>query len=338
MNEHDYALIIGFTDYDPSRMGLNTLAGPANDMAAIREWLEDASGGDVPPANIETIPSEPGLQPCQYSIDDKLLSLVTLADRNSGDDARRFYFFYCGHGQTDSLGDREDTALCLPSWTKVKRHRALSSHEYAEYLRTRTSFSETWMFLDCCRVKEVRAEGFRPTIDSSRIKNTTSESFTAFAASALSQAFEDVNAAEPQGHFTKVLIAGLRGGAMNKQGKVTIESLKSYMNSELPVVSSQQPQFLSGFNQAESDVVIVDLSASAPAGTVNVTLSAGLTAPVQLQDSNFATLGKYGANDIPGQHSARLAPGLYSLISGNHPPQEANFRISQDGETVDVTF
>jgi len=338
MSIHDYALVIGFTDYDPSRFGLNSLSGPANDVAAIRDWLEDPNGGDVPAGNIETFPAYPGLDPSQYAVDDTLLSLVEKARTESGNDARRFYFFFCGHGQTDTAGAREDTALCLPSWTKLKRHRALSSMEYAEYLRSRTAFQETWMFLDCCRTKAVKAAGFRPTIDSSALTNKTSGSFTAFATSAMSEAFEDIAATNPQGHFTKVLISGLKGAAMDSRGRVTVASLKNYMNVELPSVSNQEPHFLTGFSDPDSRVVIVDLSGSAPTGTVNLSLSAGTTAPVQLQDTDFNALQQYDAGDIPGQHSVQLSPGLYSLVSGDTPPTVVNIRVSHDGETIDVTL
>ncbi len=338
MGSHDYALVVGFSDYDPSHYGLDSLAGPANDVAAIRDWLEDRDGGNLPSANIVSFPVHSRLDASQYAVDDALLSVIEKAKTSSGTSARRFYFFFCGHGQTDSAGFREDNALCLPSWTKVKRHRALSSMEYAEYMRTRTDFQETWMFLDCCRTKAVKAAGFRPTLDSPALTNKTSNSFIAFATSAMSEAFEDTGAANPQGHFTKVLIQGLKGAAMNPQGLVTVESLKTYMNGELPSISRQKPRYLNDFTLPESQVVIVDLPTGAPQGTVNITLSAGITRPVHVQDTDFNPVRQIDAGQVPSQHRLQLPLGLYSLVSSDRPPTIANIRVSYDGETIDVTL
>lgn len=337
MNHHDYALLIGFSHYDPGDRGFSSLQGPPNDLTLFESWLTNPNGGHLPRQNIATIQSTPHHGPNQYRLDDTLLRLIKQSNAVSNGQQRRFYFYYSGHGQTDPRGKLSDTALCLPSWTTIKRHRALSALDYIEYLKSKTEFDETWMFLDCCRSKALSAEGFRPTLDATSPGNLTGETFAAYASGNFSQAFEDTTGPKPTGKFTKVLVDGLNGGALDPAGRITIDSLKSFLNTELPKISNQTPSYHSSFTLPDSQVVLVDTSGTTPMGTVTVNLTAGAD-PQTIKDGILNTVFTFDPGDVGGSPSVQLPLGLYSVESAAPAKQPKTFSIRYDGEAIDVDF
>ena len=52
MNERDHAIVVGISRYGSLRPELE---GPERDARAFADWLRDAEGGAVPPANVKVI-------------------------------------------------------------------------------------------------------------------------------------------------------------------------------------------------------------------------------------------------------------------------------------------
>ena len=116
LQSNDYALVIGINHY-PRYQPLN---GPIEDAKRMYDWLSDQNtGGGVPELNRRMVLSElqPGQTrptPVQEDVDDALMYLLDRAQNEAGGKARRFYFYFAGHG----LGlNTSEVGLCMPSWS-----------------------------------------------------------------------------------------------------------------------------------------------------------------------------------------------------------------------------
>src|SRR5215204_2094448 len=98
MSADDFAILIGINEYPRLGEG-NTpasLAGPANDVAAVRKWLMDPSGGGISdPLRIVTVtcptPMPPSAEPSVDALEQALIDLDSQAKKNSMRIGRRLY-------------------------------------------------------------------------------------------------------------------------------------------------------------------------------------------------------------------------------------------------------
>lgn len=238
----DYALVIGINHYPESR----PLRGAIGDAQAIKKWLiDDEIGGGLPPVNCKFIPSkENPLQPLKDVIDN---ALQEIWEQSNEGNARRFYFYFSGHGQTKQI---DDVALCLANWSRNRRHAALSSHKYLNFIIHSTGFMEIIFFLDCCRIRTVGAQGLGSELSCPKPREDAGQkrSFIAYASEFQNPAYEaevagtsklDDEGPVVRGHFTKALLAGLYGGAARQQGGVPASALKKYLEAEVPRIAKE---------------------------------------------------------------------------------------------------
>ena len=246
MNE-DFALIIGINDYTPlSESGLMTLGGAINDANHFEAWVTKPDGGNVPSANCFKIISVPiPLQPIQEEIDTTITDMINLIETRGGS-ARRLYFYFAGHG-LGSLGNTSDTALCLATWSELRRNTALSSEAYKDVIRQFGYFEEIIFLVDCCRITKINVNpmhpSFAPPMPSPSAGRT--KLFVGYATQYQDQSFEiEVGGSEMRGVFTKALIDGLNGAAANQNGIINADSLRDYLILQTPIEAQKQ-----GFKQ-----------------------------------------------------------------------------------------
>src|SRR5262249_30585963 len=146
------------------------------------------TGGGLPSKNVKLVTSaQDPLSPNQREIDQALHYLLQLAGKNNG--ARRFYFYFSGHGHVDD-DLRDEVALCLPHWSRTARNAALSSQRYYGYILKCTKFVEVIWLLDCCRVKQVAAIGKPTDYDCPLSLGGNRRTLRAYASEYLKPAFE----------------------------------------------------------------------------------------------------------------------------------------------------
>lgn len=269
----DYAIVVGIQHYPEYR----SLQGPVADARMFARWLrEDPFGGGLPMVNCKLILSSPEKPPVpvKYQID-KAVGQIRAAS-NAG--ARRFYFYFSGHG----MGTNElDLALCMASWSRNTARAALSSSGYINLFLALGNFQEVVFLLDCCRVREIAVKGQDP--DDSVVKPAGStgavNSWTAYATEFGTPAFEKKLAEEesqalppgPRGHFTEALMEALCGGATGPVRGVTAERLESHLKKRTTEIARDhghdqnarvRPDLRAGANlvfgdyPAESNVVV----------------------------------------------------------------------------------
>lgn len=257
MPEHvgHYALVVGIDHYPRFR----SLKGARKDAEDFHAWLIDPDGGGVPPENVKLVLSkEDPLRPIHDDIDDALEGILLKARR--GDGKKRIYLYFSGHGLGRSnLG----ADLCLASWSKLQRARALDSSGYLKLLMGCGCFREVIFLLDCCRVREVRAHALPPGIDLPAPGDDAPNcrSFIGYATEFMSAAYEvetgQTNGkSDVRGHFTRALMDALKGAAAELTGGVRASKLKEYLEVNTPLIAKanshiQKPEVVNGLDAAE---------------------------------------------------------------------------------------
>lgn len=241
--KEDFALIIGINDYTPpAANGLKTLGGAIRDANDFEEWVRDSNGGNVPPENCKKIISNPTpLQPIQKEIDDAYLELDALIS-NDIKQARRFYFYFAGHG-VGLMHVTKEIALCLANWSEKRRNEAIGAELYKETFNQYGYFDEIIFILDCCRNTKVNINpahpSFSPIMQGKNAGKT--KFFIAYATQYQDQAFEvEEENSEMRGVFTKVLLDGLKGDAPTENGVITADGLKDYLIKHTPIEAQKK--------------------------------------------------------------------------------------------------
>jgi len=261
----DYALVIGFNDYPHYGANGRPLRGAIHDAEAFGRWLTDKTvGGGLPDENCIVLKSslltaDPP-QPRKQQIDD---ALNTIWKRSGKTGARRFYFYFSGHGQTQSV---DELALCLPHWAPDREAAAISYAEYRRFILECMKFSEVVFLMDCCRSRKIGARG-QVSENTCPKPHEAAGGTLVFAGQATEfqeQAFEGENPQpigdeEPvvHGHFTEALLAALRGGAARNGGGVPASELWTYLLKVVPRIAMrhghiQKPR-IDPFNIAPGD-------------------------------------------------------------------------------------
>ena len=324
----DYAIVVGIQHYPEYR----ALQGSAADAKAFAHWLsKDPFGGGLPEDNCKLIVSgpDPPPVPVKAQVDDAVGEIM----KASAKGARRFYFYFSGHGMSD---DDLDLALCLANWSSSRRSAAMSYTGYFKFFIKLGNFKEVVFLLDCCRVREISVHGADPehnVVKTSKAAGGVS-TLTAFAAEAGDPAYEAKLAeleaqgrhSTAYGHFTEALLEALRGGAAGPQNGVTSQRLEEYVKKRTAEIAEKHehrqdarviPNIKYGVNMifgdypAASEVVIeFEPPRAAPVtlfGPRAEEIKSGLadTGPWHLQ----LTAGKYCLNEAGSDKFFRVRGG-----------------------------
>lgn len=329
----DFALIVGINDY-PNFRPLN---GAINDAEDFRDWVLAKDGGNVDPQNCRFIPSSGNpLKPVQDDVDAALLEFKNQLGAGKG---RRFYFYFSGHGVGETYND---TAACLGKWSNDYRRAGLDVPKYAELIAQSGKFPEIAVFLDCCRVRLINAGGLKPMLDWVRPAEDAgvTRMFRAYATEFQSLAYEaaiatgDLNTY--RGHFTRALLAGLRGGAAVASGGVPASRLKTYLEKWTPILAKehdqdQKPQVENGFDGIQDPI----FGAAKPEWNVRITFKPERHGDMIVEDGDLNIVRQGDAATGPWQVPVR--PGL-AVVRDAGTGEEKPFRILPGKEAVDVLF
>jgi hypothetical protein len=232
----DFAVVVGVARYpELSAEGVAVdLDGPNNDALAVHDWLVDPDGGQLDPANVRLIRSadfdpidldDP--QPAKARIERELKWVEQQTEQVAGN---RLFLYFSGHGFSPVL---EEGALFTAEATQ-NSPEYVYAHAWMRWFRKAQRFRETVLWMDSCMNYEqsipVNEVLMRPKIGT----GVPGPAFIALAAqtkSALERVMPDGRA---HGVFTWTLLQGLRGGAADERGRITGESLRSFLYTVMP--------------------------------------------------------------------------------------------------------
>lgn len=356
-NENDYALVVGIDHYP----GYENLHGAVDDAKDMVRWLcAEPDGGGLPTENCKAVYSVPNpAHPIQDEIDDALLEILHAVGNN--EPARRLYVYFSGHGMAPS---KLVTGMCVANWSLDMRNRALNSQKYLDVLLTSGKFREVIMFLDCCRVRMVAAEGQGPANPNlvPGAKSPKSRSFLANATEFLNKAYEAAVSGPPganppaagptvRGYFTRALLEGLRGAAAVAPAGVPASELKKYLEWRTPELAlkngiEQEPEILNGLPSIQEPVFGSAKPPGGPAGagtplapTVPLpgTLGVRNVFPLELRTSRPSTNVKIlderqkvvFEGTVHASHQLSLPRGRYRIL-GQRAGYTAELRVHLD--------
>jgi Caspase domain len=258
----DYALVVGIQRYGDSEF-LEPLDGPKNDVRRFLEWLSSPAGGYVPETNVKPyvlLSDAEGRTPTAGEIVEAVKKLLALApgDQRIG---RRLYIFFAGHG----VGPDLDDAGLLTVEATEDAPAYIEGRLYANLFRGRAVFDEVVLMMDCCRgfdgdlpasifpIKRKRDAG-----GAAKVRRFYAYA-TGFGKVSREKEFDD----EVYGIFSYALMAGLNGGAIDGEGRITGPSLERYIKKKM---GEQRPDI-----RCDSELVIAD---GFPPATVSITVQA----------------------------------------------------------------
>jgi hypothetical protein len=341
MAANDYAILVGITRYP--RLG--NLQGPENDAVCMHDWLIDQHGGQVPRDHITLIRSSDysdhsdplQARPITADINLAFERLLDESRRQGGEVGRRLYIFLAGHGFAPHL---EEVALLMANANRWRPNHYIPGRQYARDFRGAALFREVVLLMDCCRHVRSHVPLFpSPWGELEYIPEADVRHFYGFATEWSRAAREHMvsSSGAVQGIFTQAVLAGLRGGAVDKQHRITSTSLEAYVQQyieqHIPAEEYHYPQF---DYMRHADIVFAEQIE--PARTRVCITFAQSDEHIQLicLDQELQTIARHMVQTSTWEFS--LQPGLYMIAAQTDLDRRQIFCVTGAEEEICVRF
>jgi Caspase domain len=277
----DFAVVVGVARYPQlSAEGVTAdLEGPDNDAQAVRDWLVDPEGGQLDQDNVKLIrssefdpldPEDP--QPAKHRIERELNWVEQQTQQTPGG---RLYLYFSGHGFSPVL---EEGALFTAEATQVGP-AYVYAHAWLRWFRRAQRFRESVLWMDCCMNYQQSIPVAEVLMRAQIGTGVPGPAFIALAAQTKNALESTMPDGQVHGVFTWTLLQGLRGGASDMRGRVTGESLRTFLYTAMPEFLPSDTRNaaavdLQPFVRADEGLVFRRLPAR-PKYRVHLTLPAG---------------------------------------------------------------
>lgn len=347
MNDLHFGVCLGIDRY-PGFPGRD-LGSARGDAIAFSEWLLAPDGGALPPPNVAVVTAtademwaqswdaRPQLREVNRALDSFNKRLREWLEATPDDpNASRLYVYASGHGfgpldgecgvlmadaDTDNLGD----------------HVELS--KYRQWYERYGRFRELVIFADCCR--EIPAEGVPANGPpfTERGAPIGVRAFTGYASRLGAVAWEPVGMADrdmARGYYTRALLAGLRGGAVDPDhGVVTSTTLAQFVAQ---AVEAATRGVVAAPQKAEhkldpANPILFGGGGRLPTHRATIRFPASFAGRAALRSATAAEIATWEAAN--GPWAVELPDGYYEVIPT--PPAEAtDWLFKVVGADVDV--
>src|SRR6266498_724816 len=228
-----YALIVGVDRYADTQ--ITTLGGASNDARTLANALIQYAGFPSDQVTLLNSDQPAERQPTRGNILRRLSNMAAVVPADG-----LLLISFAGHGI-----ERGGQAFLLPSDSQVSNdvdlleQTAINVSQVKDKIR-KIGVRQVVMILDACRNDPVgRASADNPlTAAYTRgfnfdLRNREVQAFaTLYATEVGHRAYEYKE--KKQGYFTWVLVEGLKGGAANEKGEVTLAGLVKYLQERVP--------------------------------------------------------------------------------------------------------
>jgi hypothetical protein len=228
-----FALIIGVDEYADTQ--ITTLGGASNDAKLLADALIRYAGFPIDQVTILASDQPAERKPTRGNILRRLSNLRTAVPKDG-----LLLISFAGHGI-----EREKQAFLLPSDAQVSNdvdlleETAINVMQMKERIR-KTGVQQVILILDACRNDPVgRSDTDNPLTSSYTrgfnfdVRNREVIAFATLYATEIGyRAYEYKE--KKHGYFTWSLVEGLKGGAANEKGEITLAGLVNYLQDFVP--------------------------------------------------------------------------------------------------------
>lgn len=241
-----YAVVVGIDAYP----ALPSLTGARSDALAFREWLLKSG---VPERNIRVVVSDPKLKfngpdeaiPTRQLVDAALRELMVAVRHDGGHAAdawerTRLYVYLAGHGMA---GMGAETAVLMANARLEVLGDSIPASLYMRYFEDAQLFHEVVFFADCCRVPNLTLQPLGPPFGRVLGQNGQVRTVLGLATEFGTYSYESTREASQanaaRGHFTRALLEGLDGRAVDPESRqIDSSSLAKYLRRRVTDLTS----------------------------------------------------------------------------------------------------
>lgn len=241
-------IIVGLNKYRNPRFNLNYAVA---DATAVREHIEKRAAGIFSKINTHVLFDDQAAKPAIVAAFQQVAAAAGPRDA--------FIFYYAGHGVMS--GEARPKFYLVPydvtqmyGADEKLASAAISSAELQELSRLIPAQKQLFVLDACQSAGALEAIAVRGAAEQKAIAQLARSSGTHWLTASGSEQFATEFAELGHGAFTYVLLQGLAGKADSGDGRVTVNELKAWLESELPEVTQKHkgtPQFPAsyGFGQ-----------------------------------------------------------------------------------------
>ena len=340
-SEKRWALIIGIDGYEDPQ--INRLEAASNDAKELAAAL--ISNGGFPRDQVIMLASDgpPRNRPSRGNILRRLSNLQGVVPAEG-----LLVVAFAGHGI-----ERGGRAYLLPSDAQMSENLALLEEtainvEVIKNWIRHTGVGQVLMIIDACRSDPMSGRGGEENVlteaytrgFSFDVRNQEVTAFaTLYATDIGNRAYE--NSERKQGYFTSVLVEGLKGGAANENGEVTLGRLVRYLEETVPKQISrdlgkdkkQRPfAVIEGYKADELVISLAPLKVAS-----NVATNAADQVKARAAGADPATLLSTGRTIVVSSSSKFLKPSqLENEIRKKPEYKTLGLRIVSDKSLADL--
>lgn len=243
-----HLVIVGLNKYRNPRFNLNYAVA---DATAVREHIEKRAGDIFTKINTQVIFDDQAVKPAIVAAFQKVAA--TAGPRDA------FIFYYAGHGVMSEAAKPffylvpYDVTQMYGADEKLET-AAISSLELQELSRLIPAQKQLFILDACQSAGALEAIAVRGAAEQKAIAQLARSSGTHWLTASGSEQFATEFAELGHGAFTYVLLEGLAGRADSGDGRVTVNELKAWLESELPEVTQKHkgtPQFPASYGYGQ---------------------------------------------------------------------------------------
>ncbi len=243
-----HLLIVGVNTYKNPKYNLNYAVA---DATAVKEKIEAQTKTIFTGVNVKFILNDQALKSSIAS------AFTELSTKASPRDV--FVFYYAGHGVMTS--DAKPEFFLVPhdvtqlyGADDALRQKGLSSAELQEFAKAMPAQKQLFILDACQSAGALTTVAMRGAAEEKAIAQLARSTGTHWLTASGSEQFATEFAQLGHGAFTYALLEGLTGRADSGDGRITVNELKAFLESEVPEITQKHkgtPQFPSsyGFGQ-----------------------------------------------------------------------------------------
>ena len=338
-----WALVIGVDKYtDPQ---ISPLKGSDNDARLIANALVRYAGFPQDQVILLSTDQPAERQPTRVNILRRLSNLSTAVPKDG-----LLLVSFAGHGM-----ERSGQAFLLPSDAQISdqisflEETAISMNRVKERIKE-TGVGQVVVLLDACRNDPGgRADAPNPLSNAYTnafnfdTRNREVQAFATVYATGIGQrAYEYTE--KKQGYFSWAVVEGLKGGAANETGEVTLSQLVKYVQETVPkrlaidLGSTKQQKPFAVIEGFRADELVVAVTNSATNAANNSTPNVAMVDPAAIELSFWESIKNSNNPDDFKAYLDKYPDGQFAALAKSRSQPSRPATSNGSGDSLEMTY